>query len=153
MNQLLWVCILFSVQCLKHPLCSELLIPCSGCFRYAVCVQEQGLSGSQVELIILIADSVHTAQYKTVPVMKQLVGAFLVLQSRIFMTGIRGDDMAGGQRQDAEPDCHEHIGIIVLADPFIGPLQDFMGSNAKLRDTADDDLCHHHEQGGRNPLS
>ena len=56
--------------------------------------------------------------------------------------------MAGGDRDDPKPYRHEHILVIVHADPVICHLQNLMRRNPQLRDIADDNLGHHHNKFG-----
>ena len=59
----------------------------------------------------------------------------------------------GPQVQDAEPDGHEHLLLVILADPVVRRLQDFPRAHTGHRDILDHDLGGHHEQRRGNALA
>ena len=85
-------------------------------------------------------------------VFKQFKTAAGPHQGRILVSRAGRGQYARGKLQDAQPDGHKHLRLIMLTDAFIDKRQDFPRGSAHHRPVTDQDVCNHHEQGRGNPF-
>ena len=55
--------------------------------------------------------------------------------------------------QNAQPDGHKHLCVVVLTQLAVDPLQHFLGGKTRLRGALDECLGDHHEQRRRHPFA
>ena len=86
-------------------------------------------------------------------VLKDLKTAVLLPDDRVFVTRVGSGQPAGGDLQDAQPDCYEHIRLIAAAEQLVGLFQDLARAVLQPREILNDPFGQHHEQGGRYALA
>ena len=124
-----------------------------GRFRYTVCIYKDFVPRIHLQRIFPVRNTLHSAYDETVPVFINLKETVLFTDRRVFMPRVGGSHFAGRDFQNAEPDGHKHVRLVVVAEQIIRFFQDLAGAVFNSGKILYDPLGEHHEQSRRYALS
>jgi hypothetical protein len=135
-----------------QPVFTELLAAAVQRLGHAVGVEDQRVTGRQVEPLLLQDDLVERAQHDTVLVQFGDRAVRSVAPQRPVVSGVGVDQPARVELQHGVDRSREHLRLAVLQDELVGAHEGRRGAAATERSRADDRPTERHEERGGNAL-
>ena len=116
----------------------------------SVRIKKELASAFKLKGVVIILRIRHTAQNEAVLVLEYRKAAAGRPDDGIFVTCAGRGEPACRDLQDTDPHGDEHFFRVAGKDRLVGFLQDLFRGSAEHGTALQDDLCGHHEQGGRD---
>ena len=140
-------------QCREEPAVAEKDVVGVGRFGYAVSVKEQGVAFFEIVCLRLVDGFFHGGHDKSGLALDKLDGTVAVADCGRVVACRCKIDMSRAQVDNACPDRNEHVQLVALCESEVGPVERIDDGLQVLGCGAQDDSCHHHEQGRGDSLS
>ena len=103
--------------------------------------------------MFLERNTLHDADRHGVSVDLQLILAAGRAQHRMFVSGVCGDTLSGRNLKHRDPNGHEKVGVVALAELIVDAGERFCRAFAVLQAGFYEDTGNHHQERGRHALA